>query len=178
MTAPAASSIVAFVQDHPPPAFRHIGATLCDARERRGYTLREIATATNISIPVLEAIELGDLARVPGGIFVRAHLRAFASHVGVNPEQILAEYRAQEEIAWEDQALRELQLRCANRGARRRAVWVGPALLAAALTLILYHMILGGPADSPLVDPGTKSVPAADEPDPRRDVPVAQLSGA
>ena len=98
--------------------------------------------------------------------------------MGVDPEQILAEYRAQEEIAWEDQALRELQLRCANRGARRRAVWVGPALLAAALTLILYHMILGGPADSPPVDPGMKSVPAADEPDRPGGCPVAQLNDA
>jgi cytoskeletal protein RodZ len=165
------------VQDHPPSAFRHIGSTLREARERRGWTLRGIATATNIPIPVLEAVERGDLTRVPGGIFVRAHLRAFALQVGVDPEQILAEYRAHDEVAWEGQALRELQIRCANRGARHRGVWLGPALLAAALTLILYHMILGGPAEPP-IDPGIKSVPAADEPDRPRGAPVAQLNDA
>lgn len=166
------------VQDCSASAPAHVGATLRDAREGRGRTLAEIAAATNISIHVLEAIERGDLAQVPGGIFVRAHLRAFAVQVGANPEHILAAYRAQDETAWEDHALEELRIRCANRGARQRAAWLRPALLAAVLTLILYRMFFAGPADLPPANPAMKSVPAAAEPAPDRDVPVDQLNDA
>lgn len=70
------------------------GARLREARERRGLSLREIADATKISARSLEALERNDIARLPGGIFSRAFVRAYAVHVGLDPEETISEFMA------------------------------------------------------------------------------------
>ena len=69
-----------------------LGARLKTAREAKGVSLRDIAAATKISVVTLEALERSDFARVPGGIFSRAFVRAFAIAVGVEPEGAVAEF--------------------------------------------------------------------------------------
>src|SRR5437764_4068770 len=72
------------------PADRSVGdfgGKLRDARERRGISLRQIANATKISVAALEALERNDFSRLPGGIFSRAFVRAYAIEVGLDPEQ-------------------------------------------------------------------------------------------
>src|SRR5437763_10724339 len=71
------------------------GPMLRDARERRGMTLRQIATATKISIAVLEALERNDISRLPGGIFGRAFVRSYAIEVGLDPETTIQDFIAQ-----------------------------------------------------------------------------------
>jgi|KBSMisStaDraftv2_1062788.scaffolds.fasta_scaffold90149_2 cytoskeletal protein RodZ len=68
------------------------GATLREARERRGLSLRVIADATKISVRALEALERNDISRLPGGIFSRSFVRAYALEVGLDPEQMIAEF--------------------------------------------------------------------------------------
>lgn len=68
------------------------GAKLREARERKGVSLRVIADATKISVRALEALEKNDIARLPGGIFSRAFVRAYAHEVGLDPEQTIAEF--------------------------------------------------------------------------------------
>jgi cytoskeletal protein RodZ len=68
------------------------GARLREARERRGLSLRAIADATKISVRALEALERNDISRLPGGIFSRAFVRAYALEVGLDPEQTIAEF--------------------------------------------------------------------------------------
>jgi len=68
------------------------GAKLREARERRGLTLRVIADRTRISVRVLEALEKNDISRLPGGIFSRGFVRAYADEVGLDPEQTIAEF--------------------------------------------------------------------------------------
>src|SRR5947207_8924975 len=68
------------------------GARLRDARERRGVSLRQIANATKISVGVLEALERNDISRLPGGIFGRAFVRAYASEVGLEPEATIRDF--------------------------------------------------------------------------------------
>lgn len=68
------------------------GARLREARERRGITLREIATTTKISTRALEALERNQVSRLPGGIFTRAFVRSYASEVGLDPEETLREF--------------------------------------------------------------------------------------
>ena len=70
------------------------GARLREARERRGLSLREIADATKIAARSLEALERNDIARLPGGIFSRAFVRAYAVHVGLDPEETISEFMA------------------------------------------------------------------------------------
>src|SRR5580658_6277392 len=72
-----------------------IGATLREARERRGVSLRQIANATKISVAVLDALERNDISRLPGGIFGRAFVRAYAVEVGLDPETTIRDFIAQ-----------------------------------------------------------------------------------
>lgn len=62
------------------------------AREARGVSLREIAARTKIAASALEALERNDIAKLPGGIFVRGFVRAYAGEVGLDPEQTVREF--------------------------------------------------------------------------------------
>lgn len=72
-----------------------IGARLREAREARGLSLRQIAGTTKIAVGVLEALEKNDISRLPGGIFGRAFVRAYAQEVGLDPEEIIREFIVQ-----------------------------------------------------------------------------------
>jgi cytoskeleton protein RodZ len=69
-----------------------IGEKLRLARETRGIALREISEQTRISMRYLEAIEVDDYRRLPGGIFNRSFVRAYAKHIGYDEQQALEEY--------------------------------------------------------------------------------------
>jgi cytoskeleton protein RodZ len=71
-----------------------IGSRLQNAREQRGLALQEIAGSTKVPVRALSAIEHGDFGRLPGGVFRRAYLRAFAAAVGLDADEIVREYRA------------------------------------------------------------------------------------
>ncbi len=64
-------------------------------REERGITLRQIATATKLSVGALEALERNDISRLPGGIFSRAFVRSYAVEVGLDPELTVKEFLTQ-----------------------------------------------------------------------------------
>ncbi len=78
----------------PEDATRDFGAFLRDARERAGISLRTIATNTKISMPSLEALERNDVARLPGGIFLRSFVRAYAKEVGLDPDDAIRRFAA------------------------------------------------------------------------------------
>lgn len=71
------------------------GRKLREARERRGLSLRQIATATKISMLTLEALEKNDIARLPGGIFSRGVVRSYAVEVGLDAEETIQEFMGQ-----------------------------------------------------------------------------------
>jgi cytoskeleton protein RodZ len=68
------------------------GSKLRQARERKGVTLREIATRTKISVAVLESLERSDVSRLPGGIFSRGFVRSYAKEVGLDPDSTVEEF--------------------------------------------------------------------------------------
>jgi cytoskeleton protein RodZ len=74
-----------------PPA-QTVGARLREAREQRGLSLRQIASRTRISVISLEALERDDLTRLPGGIFTRAFIRAYAKEVGLDPDRTIQDF--------------------------------------------------------------------------------------
>lgn len=68
------------------------GTKLKRAREQKAISLREIAIATKISVTALEALERNDISRLPGGIFSRGIVRAYAIEVGLDPEQTVRDF--------------------------------------------------------------------------------------
>src|SRR5688500_14735597 len=71
-----------------PAAF---GEFLRQVREQRGLTLQQIASETKIPQRHLDALEHGNLAAIPHGIYQRAEIRAYAKTVGLDPNVALAE---------------------------------------------------------------------------------------
>ena len=69
-----------------------IGEKLRLAREARGIVLRDISEQTRISIRYLEAIESDDFRRLPGGIFNRSFIRAYAKFIGYDENNALEDY--------------------------------------------------------------------------------------
>src|SRR5882762_2054721 len=69
-----------------------IGELLRLAREERGIALREISNQTRISMRYLEAIEGNDYQRLPGGIFNRSFVKAYARFIGFDETEALEGY--------------------------------------------------------------------------------------
>jgi cytoskeleton protein RodZ len=68
------------------------GEELRLAREARGITLRQISDQTRISIRYLEAIESNDYKRLPGGIFNRSFIKAYAKQISFDEKEALEGY--------------------------------------------------------------------------------------
>jgi cytoskeleton protein RodZ len=68
------------------------GEELRLAREAQGITLRHISDQTRISIRYLEAIESNDYKRLPGGIFNRSFIKAYAKQIGFDEKEAIEGY--------------------------------------------------------------------------------------
>lgn len=99
-------NIIGTGSEKPPERSEDVGARLRAAREARDMELRDIAATTKISVGALEAVEQNNFGLLPGGIFTRAFVRAFAAEVGLDPEQTTRDFMAQAPAeAAEDAAL-------------------------------------------------------------------------
>jgi len=58
-----------------------LGEQLRRAREERGVSLREISEHTRITMRHLEAIEADDFKNLPGGIFNKSFIKAYARYI-------------------------------------------------------------------------------------------------
>lgn len=54
--------------------------------------MREISDQTRISMHYLEAIESNDYKRLPGGIFNRSFVKAYAKYVGIDEKEAVESY--------------------------------------------------------------------------------------
>jgi cytoskeleton protein RodZ len=69
-----------------------LGARLRQAREARNLSLRELSDQTRIARRYLEAIEADDYKELPGGIFNRSFIKAYAKAVGFNEAEAVSAY--------------------------------------------------------------------------------------
>lgn len=69
--------------------------TLARAREAAGLTLEQAARQLKFAPRQLEALEAGELQRLPGGTFARGMVRSYARLLRVDPEPLLAQISAQ-----------------------------------------------------------------------------------
>ncbi len=58
-------------------------------RHQKGISLHHIAEATKIGLRYLEAIEHGQFAKLPGGIYNTSYIRQYAQAIDVNEAEIL-----------------------------------------------------------------------------------------
>jgi cytoskeletal protein RodZ len=149
------------------------GSRLKRAREAQNLSLKEIEGRTKISVSVLEALERGDVSKLPGGIFGRAFVRTYALELGLDPEAIVSAFLVQlgisereaaeralarPEITADDRAFLERQHR-AIRGLRIVAIIV--AIGAIALVLWQLRRFVLPPSPSPSAVPAAEMGPPA-----------------
>lgn len=70
------------------------GDRLRREREMRGITLDEITESTKISRRHLEALEGEHFDQLPGGVFNKGFVRAYAHFLGIDEDQAVADYSA------------------------------------------------------------------------------------
>jgi cytoskeleton protein RodZ len=68
------------------------GDRLRREREMRGITLDEIAESTKISRRHLEALERDRFDQLPGGVFNKGFVRAYARFLGIDEDQAVTDY--------------------------------------------------------------------------------------
>jgi len=68
------------------------GEKLKAEREKRAVTLEQISASTKIGVRMLQALEEDQFGVLPGGIFNKGFVRAYARHVGLDEDQTIADY--------------------------------------------------------------------------------------
>src|SRR5438309_11290221 len=72
------------------------GERLKRERELRSISLDEIANTTKIGTRMLHALEDEQFEKLPGGIFNKGFVRAYAKYLGLDEEQAVTDYLAAE----------------------------------------------------------------------------------
>jgi cytoskeletal protein RodZ len=68
------------------------GARLKKEREQRKISLDDISASTKIGTRLLKALEDEHFDQLPGGIFNKGFVRAYARHLGLDEDQAVADY--------------------------------------------------------------------------------------
>jgi cytoskeletal protein RodZ len=66
---------------------------LAAARERKGVDLRRAERDTKIRVRYLSALERGDYRQLPGAVYTKGFLRNYAIYLGLDPEEVLRQWR-------------------------------------------------------------------------------------
>jgi cytoskeletal protein RodZ len=62
-------------------------------RLNKGISLQTIAASTKLSVRQLEAIEAGDFAKLPGGVYNTSYIRQYARAIDFDEADLIAFYQ-------------------------------------------------------------------------------------
>lgn len=127
------------------------GEGLRSAREERGIALDDIAVATRISVRNLSALESERFRELPGGIFNRGIVRAYARYVGLDEDATVTAFTSamrqqgvdpeHENENWAEFAENVKRTR-APRLDSRNARWAGAAAMIVVVLLLAVGVAL------------------------------------
>jgi cytoskeleton protein RodZ len=75
-------------------ALGEFGEKFRKEREKKNFSLDDVAGVTKIGVRMLRAIEEENFDRLPGGVFNKGFIRTYAKHLGMNDEKAVADYLA------------------------------------------------------------------------------------
>ena len=85
-----------------PIDLQRIGSLLEEERKRKGLSIAEVSDRLALRKTFIEAIERGDLTRLPHEVYVRGYVREYAKLLGVLPEiQVLLREKEETETSEE-----------------------------------------------------------------------------
>jgi cytoskeletal protein RodZ len=111
------------------------GKYLTQQRELRGMSRDDISRATKIPPSLIVALEEGQVERLPARIFVVNYVRAYASVIGLAPDEAVLRY---EEV---DKATPAPSPAVLEQERRKRA-WMGLTVMLVAAALGLYAFLV------------------------------------
>src|SRR5215472_2325976 len=145
-----------------------LGSFLKQQRERRGVSAAELSRVTRIPLASLEAIESDRFDELPGEVFVRGFLKAYAQALDIAPADVLARYTSSRRIAYVTPLPVQTPLQAARDGHGRRfgmaiAFVLLLILLSLALSIVLRPRGHDMPSELSLVelaqvDPGAPGI--------------------
>ncbi len=170
------------------------GERLRKEREQRNLSLEDISQATKISARSLRALEAEDFAKLPGGVFNRGFVRAYARQLGVDEESLITLYLdatgevlpsqvqevAPEASAGEPSPSPGQEL---GSGLSLIRLAIGGAIIAVILLAAFWFLRHRTPAESSATPGGTYAQPApsprssASSPESKNPAPVVRPSG-
>jgi cytoskeletal protein RodZ len=100
-------------------------------------SVEEVSRATRIPSAAIERIEGDHFDDLPGEVFVRGFLKAYARAVHASPDEVLARYTATRRVAW----VTPIPLSTGTEGKRSPGRRVGVAI-AFVLLLILFTVAI------------------------------------
>lgn len=81
------------------------------AREKKGVSLDDASNVTKIGARMLQAIEEEQFDQLPGGVFNKGFIRAYAKYLGINDQEAVTEYldclrqeQVRAQAVWEPQS--------------------------------------------------------------------------
>ena len=155
------------------------GENLRREREMRGITLEEISAATKISVRFLNSIENEEFTKLPGGIFNRSFVRAYARYLGLDEDPLLEEYQLAAKTRVEVDLTKFSPPRAYSDRERRSrhtlwAVLIAVGLLVVGISLWRYsHRTVRVPAVAEHVSPAKSSPKGTSEVVPTSATPNA-----
>lgn len=70
------------------------GKTLREAREAKGYTINQLANATNLMHQIVADLEEENFSKIAAPIYGRGFVKLYCEAVGLDPKPLVAEYMA------------------------------------------------------------------------------------
>jgi cytoskeleton protein RodZ len=108
------------------------------AREKKGISLDDASNVTKIGARMLQAIEEENFEALPGGVFNKGFIRAYAKHLGINDQEAVSEYleclrneQVRAQAVWEPQTRPAAEKRAAGAAKSSPSKPQKPAAVAA-----------------------------------------------
>jgi cytoskeletal protein RodZ len=129
-----------------------LGQYLKRHRELRGMNASEVSRTTRISSGSIEAIECDRFDELPGEVFVRGFLKAYAQAIGLLPAEVLARYTSSRRVVFVTPLPMQTPLQVArDENGRRFGVAIAFVLLLILLSLALSIALRPRGRDMPSV---------------------------
>jgi cytoskeleton protein RodZ len=119
-------------------------------REQLGVPLEAVADGTKVSLRFLRALEAGDIASLPGGVFQRGIVRNYCKFLGLNEQEWLTRFATNQEIPnteidWTEFAENVKRTRVRTNSSMRPRWWgvLLMLVLLVGLVFVAWHFVIG-----------------------------------
>jgi transcriptional regulator with XRE-family HTH domain len=163
-----------------------IGADLAAAREAAGLSVEDVVRATRIRGELLRRIESDDFAGCGGAVYARGHIRSIATHLGIDPAPLVAEFDRENGAARAPAAREIFEHEVIALPARSGPNWTAAMAVMAAVLLVVALASLfntngrGGVPDAvrPLSTSSPTPAPTVSSTSPSPAVVAGQIPGS